>query len=70
MSSSILPPAPSGGPVDDNAVVDSQLLAAQARGGFWHDVFQRLRRSPVAWIGAVIVLAFLLAASLAPLLDP
>lgn len=70
MSSGILPPAPSGGPVDDNAVVDSQLMAAQARGGFWHDVFQRLRRSPVAWIGAIIVLAFLLVAALAPLLAP
>ena len=70
MSSGILPPAPSGGPVDDNAVVDTQLLAAQTRGGFWHDVFQRLRRSPVAWIGAVIIVLFLLVAALAPLLAP
>jgi peptide/nickel transport system permease protein len=70
VSSGILPPAPSGGPVDDNAVVDSQLLAAQTRGGFWHDVFRRLRRNPVAWIGAVIIAAFVLVALLAPVLAP
>ncbi len=70
MSSSILPPAPSGGPVDDNAVVDAGLLAAQTRGGFWRDVFRRIRRNPTAWIGAVIVLAFLLVALLAPILAP
>ncbi|QEW02054.1 ABC transporter permease [Microbacterium lushaniae] len=70
MSSSILPPAPSGGPVDDNAIVDTALLAAKTRGGFWRDVFRRLRRNPTAWIGAVIVALFLLVALLAPLLAP
>lgn len=70
MSSSILPPAPSGGPVDDNAIVDAGLLAAQSRGGFWRDVFRRIRRNPTAWIGAVIVALFLLVALLAPVLAP
>ena len=66
----MLPPAPSGGPVDDTAVVDDALLAAQTRGGFWRDAFRRLRRSPVAWIGAVIVLAFVVVAAFAPWLAP
>lgn len=70
MTSGILPPAPGGGPVDDNAIVDSQLLSAQTRGGFWHDVFRRLRRNPSAWVGAIIVVLFLLVALLAPLLAP
>jgi peptide/nickel transport system permease protein len=70
MSSGILPPAPSGGPVDDNAIVDTGLLSAQPRGGFWHDVFRRIRRNPTAWIGAVIVAAFLLVSLLAPVLAP
>jgi len=70
VSSSILPPAPSGGPVDDNAIVDAALLGAKTRGGFWRDVFRRLRRNPTAWIGAVIVALFLLVALLAPLLAP
>ncbi|MFG6402772.1 MULTISPECIES: ABC transporter permease [unclassified Microbacterium] len=70
MSSSILPPAPSGGPVDDNLIVDTQLLAAKTRGGFWRDVFRRLRGNPTAWVGAVIVALFLLVAALAPILAP
>jgi peptide/nickel transport system permease protein len=70
VSSGILPPAPSGGPVDDNAIVDTQLLGAQTRGGFWRDVFRRLRRNPTAWIGAAIVALFLLVALLAPILAP
>ena len=70
MTSGILPPAPGGGPVDDNAIVDAQLLGAQTRGGFWRDVFRRLRRNPVAWIGAIIVALFLLVALLAPILAP
>jgi peptide/nickel transport system permease protein len=70
VSSSILPPAPSGGPVDDNAIVDAGLLSAQTRGGFWRDVFRRIRRNPTAWIGAVIVVLFLLVAILAPVLAP
>lgn len=71
MSSSILPPAPSGGPVDDNAIVDKGLLEAHAgAGGFWRDVFRRLRRNPTAWVGAVIIALFLLVALLAPVLAP
>lgn len=70
MSSSVLPPAPSGGPVDDTAVVDAQLLAAKTQGGFWRDVFRRLRRSPTAWVGAAIVFVFVMIAILAPWLAP
>lgn len=71
MSSSILPPAPSGGPVDDNAIVDHQLLEAKSgAGGFWRDVLRRLRRNPSAWVGAVIIGLFLLVAALAPVLAP
>ena len=70
MSSSILPPAPSGGPVDDTVVVDAELLAARTQGGFWRDVFRRLRRSPTAWIGAVIVFLFVAVSLLAPWLAP
>lgn len=70
MTSGILPPAPSGGPSSEDAVVDSPVLAAAVRGGFWGDVFRRVRRSPTAWIGAVLVLLFLLVAALAPLLAP
>lgn len=70
MSSSVLPPAPGGGPVDDTAITDGQLLAAKTRGGFWHDVFGRLRRNPTAWIGAAIVLVFVVVAVFAPWLAP
>ena len=43
MTSAMLPPAPSGGPVDDTAVDDKELLAAKTGGGgFWRDVFRRL----------------------------
>lgn len=70
MSSSVLPPAPSGGPVDDTKIDDQQLLEARAAGGFWRDVFARLRRNPAAWVGAGIVLVFVAVALLAPLLAP
>ncbi|MDL5352650.1 ABC transporter permease [Microbacterium sp. zg-YB36] len=71
MSSSILPPAPSGGPVDDTAVVDRGLLAAQTQGGgFWRDVFRRLRHNPTAWVGAAIIFAFVMVAVFAPWLAP
>lgn len=70
MSSAMLPPAPSGGPVDDTKIVDEQLLDAKTRGGFWRDVFRRLRRSPVAWIGAAIVFIFVVIAVFAPWLAP
>ena len=71
MTSAMLPPAPSGGPVDDTAIDDKELLAAKTGGGsFWHDVFRRLRRNPSAWVGAVIIALFVLIAILAPWLAP
>ncbi|WP_434810669.1 ABC transporter permease [Microbacterium sp. bgisy189] len=70
MSSGILPPAPGGGPAGDAAVADHEVLDVQVKGGFWRDVFRRLRRNPTAWIGAAIVLLFLLVALLAPVLAP
>lgn len=36
--------------------------------GLWGSAWRRLRRSPTAWLGAVIVAAFLLVAAAAPLL--
>lgn len=71
MTSAMLPPAPSGGPVDDTSVDDKELLSAKTSGGgFWRDVFRRLRRNPSAWVGAAIVAVFLLVAILAPWLAP
>jgi peptide/nickel transport system permease protein len=71
MTSAMLPPAPSGGAVDDTAVDDAELLGAKTGGGgFWRDVFRRLRRNPSAWVGAGIIAVFLLVALLAPLLAP
>ena len=63
-----LPPAQGGGIIDTVAIAQSDLK--EGPGGFWHDVFRRLRRNPTAWIGAGIVLAFLLVAALAPLIAP
>lgn len=68
MSTNALPPAPGDGPA--TAVAEHEVLEARAGGGFWRDVFARLRRNPVAWIGAAIVLVFLLVAILAPWLAP
>ena len=65
--SAVLPPAQGGGVLDTVAVAQADLKSG---GGFWHDVFRRLRRNPAAWFGAVIVLLFLLVAALAPLLAP
>ncbi|PZU46583.1 MAG: ABC transporter permease [Microbacterium sp.] len=71
MTSAVLPPAPGGGPaVPGEVAADPQLGATRTRGGFWRDVFARLRRNPTAWIGAIIVLLFLLVAALAPILAP
>lgn len=42
------------------------VAATKRSGGFWHDVFIRLRRNPVAWIGAIIVTVFVLIAIFAP----
>ncbi|MCO7202984.1 ABC transporter permease [Microbacterium sp. CnD16-F] len=69
--STVLPPAAGGSPAEDATAVDLNAGSGGApRGGFWHDVFRRLRRSPVAWTGLVIVLLFVLVAILAPLLAP
>lgn len=71
MTSAMLPPAPSGGPVDDTAVDDKELLAARTGGGgFWRDVFRRLRRNPSAWVGGAIIALLVLVAILAPWLAP
>lgn len=65
--SAVLPPAQGGEVLDTVAVGQADLRSG---GGFWNDVFRRLRRNPAAWIGAVIVLIFLLVAALAPLIAP
>ena len=71
MTSAMLPPAPSGGPVDDTAVDDKELLAAKTGGGgFWRDVFRRLRRNPSAWVGGAIIGLLVLVAIFAPWLAP
>lgn len=58
------PSAESGGSIDTVAIAQADLK--NGSGGFWRDVFRRLRRNPTAWIGAAIVVAFLLIAALAP----
>jgi peptide/nickel transport system permease protein len=71
MTSAMLPPAPSGGPVDDTSVDDKELLAAKTGGGgFWRDVFRRLRRNPSAWFGGAIITLLVLVAVFAPWLAP
>ncbi|WP_405371967.1 MULTISPECIES: ABC transporter permease [unclassified Microbacterium] len=66
-----LPPAAGGSAAQDSTALGvSTTTAAAPKGGFWRDVFQRVRRSPTAWVGAVIVLLFVLVAILAPLLAP
>jgi peptide/nickel transport system permease protein len=44
--------------------------APRRSGSFWGDVLRRVRRNPAAWIGAVVVLLFIVVAALAPLLAP
>lgn len=68
MTSAMLPPAAGDGPGAE--IGASAALDVQVRGGFWADVFARLRRNPTAWIGAIIVLLFVLVAVLAPVLAP
>ncbi len=63
-----LPPAQGGEIVDTVAIAQAGLK--DGPGGFWRDAFRRLRRNPTAWVGAAIVLLFLLVAGLAPLLAP
>ncbi|WP_243233366.1 ABC transporter permease [Microbacterium sp. CIAB417] len=67
MTSPILPPAQGAGIIDTVAVAQEGLKSS---GGFWQDVFRRLRRNPTAWIGAAIVFVFLLIAFLAPVIAP
>ena len=40
----------------------------ESAGGRWSEAFKRLRRNPLAIVGAVLVLGFLLVAAFAPLL--
>ena len=50
---------------------NTEQVANQKRSGsFWGDVFARLKHSPAAWIGVVIVALFVLVAVLAPVLAP
>ncbi len=44
--------------------------APRRSGSFWGDVLRRVRRSPAAWIGAIVIAAFVLVALLAPWLAP
>src|SRR5690606_35288567 len=44
--------------------------APRRSGSFWGDVFRRVRKNPAAWVGAIVVLAFILVAALAPWLAP
>jgi peptide/nickel transport system permease protein len=43
---------------------------ARRGGSFWGDVLRRVRRNPAAWVGGIVVAAFILVALLAPLLAP
>lgn len=64
-----LPPPLNQSHNDTVANVVEQKRAVQPRGGFWYDVFKRLKRNPTAWIGAIIVLLFIAIAALAPWLS-
>src|SRR5690606_497925 len=56
------PPEPGGSPTRPGSNRDGQCL--------WRQAFRRMRTSPIAILGAVIVLAFVLVALLAPWLAP
>lgn len=45
-----------------------ESVGDDAGGGLWRGAWQRLRRSPTAWLGALIVVAFVVVALAAPLL--
>jgi peptide/nickel transport system permease protein len=51
-------------------VVESAEASDEFGGGLWKDAWSRLRRNPAAIVGALLVLAFVLVALLAPLLAP
>lgn len=54
----------------NEAVVETTMEPGAISGSVWKDAFHRLRRNPAAIAGAVIVLAFILVAVLAPVLAP
>jgi peptide/nickel transport system permease protein len=63
----VLPPAPS--PISGEP--DRSAASVSDRGtSLWRDAFRRLRRSPQAIAGAIVVLLFVLVALLAPVLAP
>ncbi len=57
-------------PAGDTSTKAIATQSNNSGGGFWSDVWKRLRRNPVAWIGAVIVGIFVLVSLFAPLLAP
>lgn len=65
----IRPPSP-GIEISPDPATAMQTDAVERTGGFWQDVFKRLRRNPSAWAGAIIVFLFVLVAALAPILAP
>lgn len=53
------------------AELEAQELVLEApTGGLWHEAFHRLKRNPVAILGAFLVLVFAIAAIFAPLIAP
>ncbi|WP_416375688.1 ABC transporter permease [Neomicrococcus lactis] len=54
----------------NEAVVETTMEPGAVSGSVWKDAFHRLRRNPAAIAGAIIVLAFILIAVLAPVLAP
>lgn len=67
----VLPPAAGDvDPLNPGGAASAEISDAAKfdKGGFWREVFKRLRRNPTAWIGAFIVLTFVTIAALAPLL--
>ncbi|AUI52947.1 hypothetical protein [Arthrobacter crystallopoietes] len=64
--STTLPPAPGG----NDAASKDPALPDSGGTSLWKDSFYRLRRNPQAIAGAIIVMAFLLVAALAPVLAP
>jgi len=70
----VLPPPSSGSADDLSPTRISDLVGAIGEGergvSLWRGAWQRLRRNPVAIVGAAIVLAFLLVAVFAPWIAP
>jgi peptide/nickel transport system permease protein len=50
--------------------LEAHELELEAPSGLWRDAFRRLLRNPAAILGAIFVLAFVVAAAFAPLLAP